>query len=276
MSTTCGCSLRCSAPPPSTHHVTPSRPWSRTCSGSDTSQVISPRPASRSRSPSGRSSTAIAPSRLRAATTVNALGRVLISTPTRSSARTPTLSRPLTTLSTRCLTSRWRYARSPNRKQISSGTLRACSSSSSPSEIRVAGSSCSMRASRGSWAGASDTTPRAARTACRAVPSRIRVAPIPISVAWARAEAAALGRRVVGLDAAGRHDVVGQLGEVGAPARPGRDRGPGDVGGLGTHDQAEVPARQGQLVHLRLRARPCGWPAPRRGGRWCRWCRARS
>ena len=52
----------------------------------------------------GRISTATAPSRLSAATTESPLGRVLISTPTCSPWRTPSESRPRTTLSTRRLT----------------------------------------------------------------------------------------------------------------------------------------------------------------------------
>ena len=78
------------------------------CSGSEITIVTRARVASRPGSASGRSSTLVAPSRLSAATTVNTLGRVLITTPTRSPCRTPMLIRPLTTLSTRTFRSCWR------------------------------------------------------------------------------------------------------------------------------------------------------------------------
>ena len=73
-------------------------------SGSATIRVTWPSSASRATGPSGRISTATAPSRLSAATTERPLGRVLISTPTCSPWRTPSESRPRTTLSMRRLT----------------------------------------------------------------------------------------------------------------------------------------------------------------------------
>ena len=92
-------------PPPRTCTGTPA-PMAAACSpcsGSAMMRVTRPRAASRWRNPSGRSITATAPSRLRAATMPSALGRVSMSTPTCAPWRTPMLISPRTTLSMRSL-----------------------------------------------------------------------------------------------------------------------------------------------------------------------------
>ena len=75
-----------------------------------------------------------------------------------------------------------------------------------------------MRASRGSWAGASATTPRAARSALRAVPRTIRLAPMPNSVAWPSSCAPVLGRS--GFDSTSPDGAISS----GSSPRPSRHR----------------------------------------------------
>ena len=130
-------------------------------------------PPPRSTSPSGRRRTPTAPRRLSAATTVSAVGRGSMRTPTCSPWWTPIEIRPRTIESMRCLAAAWVWARSSKRKKTCSGWSSACSSRSFPSEIRVRGRTWSRRIRRGSSENASEPIARTL-DAVRAAPREQR------------------------------------------------------------------------------------------------------
>ena len=149
-----------------------------------------PSSASRPGSPSGRISTATAPSRFSAATTVSALGRVCISTPTCSPWRTPISSSPRTTLSIRLLDRLLRVgAVLEEQDDVLGRLLGAARRAAGRARSGCRGSRLPSRLSWSSWlAPCRRSTSRSVRVAPTAAPASACTVPIPApSASWARA-----------------------------------------------------------------------------------------